>query len=207
MKRSAVVLLSIALLVLAVWPVSASTGRRRDARDNGRGLDVKTIRHGHGGSRLRHTIETYKPWRTRAVRCNPCRAMFNVYFNTDSEHDEDYERIVQIYKHEGKLRASIHKYWYNDEDCVYDRAALLCNQGSKHIGEARVWRSNRSSVTFSLPRTKLRRRGNLKIYGWRVALFDRRQTPCRGSDNSNLLGSHYMCVDYAPERSWLWHRL
>jgi hypothetical protein len=201
--------MSMVLLVVAVWPAMASTGRRRDARDNGRGHDIKVIRHGHGAHRLRHTIETYKPWSTRAVRCkpNPCRAIIDVYFTTDSERDDDYERVVQIYKHEGELRASIHKYWYDDEDCVHDPAALLCDSGSKYIGDARVWRSNRSSVTFSLPRKKLRRRGNLKIYGWRATLFDRRKKPCRGSDNSSVFGSDYMCVDYAPERTWVWHRL
>jgi hypothetical protein len=199
--------MSILLLILAVWPAVASTGRHRDARDNGRGHDLKVIRHGHGGARLRHTIVTFKPWRTRALRCNPCRAMLNVYFNTDAERDEDYERVVQIYKHEGKLRAPVYKYWYDDEDCVHDPAALLCDEGSKYIGDARVWRSNRFSVTFSLPRRKLRRRGNFKTYGWRAALFDRRERPCRGSDNSDVLGSDYYCVDYAPERTWLWHRL
>ena len=212
MKRA---LLLILVIAVAATPAGADMGRARDRRDTKGPMDIRRIGHGHGTKQdgtetIRHSIRSHGGWKSRRLNCgggsSKCRSMFNIYFDTD--HDDTYERQVQIYRRDGTVYAGVIRY---DEDCA--PVGTICTESSNKVGNARVWRANRRSIAFSMPVAWLGR--GIRSYKWHVNLTFFRDSPC--PENSGTAPSSaprdYYCVDYAPQYygsdtpGWLKHRL
>ncbi|MBW3595529.1 MAG: hypothetical protein KY391_08115, partial [Actinobacteria bacterium] len=69
MQMTRAVVVAAALLGSALAaPSAADTARFSDPNDTPGKLDVKTVRHGHDGSRLVHNLSTYRRWNSRTLR-------------------------------------------------------------------------------------------------------------------------------------------
>lgn len=135
----------ILALVIVLLPISSQADQMviSDENDSRGFLDIRATgaSHGHDG-RLKHTITTFEPWRSRKL--GQC-ASFGLIF-------PQQDRDIAIFWRKGSLHARL-----------VDRRTT----DAKVLGHPRVWRRDRRTVTISIRRSKLGVRG-LDSYRWRA---------------------------------------
>lgn len=193
MKR--VLFVTTMLLALGAPPGRADVVRTADqtARDAAQPLDISWVSHGHtADGRLKHTIATRGTWPDRRLQCpakvGKCRGIFDLFFSND--RDRDFERRMSIYFNEGRFHAQMSKYWYGDGD-----TCISCG-GSKIIGDGKVRRSNRRSISVVFPRGWIRHR-DLRGYDWWASVYFQRRNEGKAC-TYNAAWDRYRCHDSIP---------
>jgi hypothetical protein len=158
-------MLSLAVTIsLLVGPTlaAADTTVVDDPNDSFGFIDIKSASASHGqGERLKHSIETYRRWRSRKL--GDCASLAFVF--------PDTERYLQILFKSGQLRARM---W---------RRTDKGNQ--RLVGHPEVWRDGRRRVIVSFRPSRL---GNVTDeYRWRaVAGSPHRRCPPPGTTDYGI---------------------
>lgn len=171
--------LVLVALFLVGSPAGADTVARSDSDRTSGPLDIKTVAHGHQGTRLTHTLQTYEGWRNRALRDDSSWIALIFDRRADSLDDDRYLQID-----------------YSSERGLHGRMTTFGTHGpGAFIGRVDVRRPTPRSVKVRFPKRFLGR--SLKRYEWRaITSFEDTQT-CRSNPDSASQGG---CLDYAPGR-------
>jgi hypothetical protein len=137
-----------ALLALAVVPATAQANTKTvgDGNDVATALDIRSVRHGHSGARLTHSIRTYGAFSSRFLSGENA---FVLGFDTNGTPSTP-ERFVVVFWGGGRLRAAVTR------------------GNGDFIRWTRVSRPSSRSVKVTLRRASL---GNPAGYRWAAFSF------------------------------------
>ncbi len=181
--RQAAIAAAGLLLSMLAGPAGADTNRFTDPNDTPGKLDVKAVRHSHDGTRIVHSVHTFRRWRSSALAGGETYIGFYVEGGTKSTRGD---RFIWVRWKEGRgLYAEIFR--------------PLTHANGERLGPVRVSRANRRSVEISLRPSQLSnaiRNG----YTWRVTTSYEKTTtegPC-GDDGTASSFPTGACVDNVP---------
>jgi hypothetical protein len=144
-------LLAAAVALAGPAVAEASTRSFPDAEDAGGRLDIRSVGHGHAGTKLTHTLVTFGRWPS-SLLVGGARVVFQI--DTDGS-PVNLERTVVVSWRNGALDASVR------------------NAAGHLIGHGSVSRANRRSLTVALAKRLL---GNAGGYRWRARTSHQRVT-------------------------------
>jgi hypothetical protein len=145
-------LLAGALAVAEPEIASASVQSFPDANDVAGKLDIRSVGHGHAGSKLTHVLTTYERWPS-SLLVNGNRLVFKI--DTNDNWRDGVERTLLVSWKDGELRAQIR------------------NRAGRVVGNASIVRPDRRTIKVILSKQVV---GNAPGYRWRARATDGRVT-------------------------------
>jgi hypothetical protein len=186
-RRSPLRPLPVALAVLAAAAGSAvadtiTVHDQRNARANR--FDILSATAGHKETLLRHTIRTYRPWRSNELVSTKKRPRdICIYIwraKSDPKEQQDYQ--VCAYYKKGKLRGSV----------------FHVRPPRKKTGKLEVQRFDSQSITYTFDPEAI---GNPRLYQWQAI------TGYTGRGCPRDPPFQFGCDDSSPTRAVKRHRL
>ncbi len=181
--KEVLVVAAAALTSVLAGLAGADSGRFTDPNDTPGKLDVRAVRQSHDGSRLLHSVHTYKRWRSRALSGDETYVGFYLEGGTKGTRGD---RFVWVRWKEGRgLYAEIFR--------------PLTHANGERLGPVRVSRPNRRSVEITLRPSQLStaiRNG----YRWRVTTSYEKTTTggACGQDRTVSSFPTGACIDNVP---------
>lgn len=184
MRTKEALVVAVAVLASMVSnPAGADTGRFTDPNDTPGKLDVKAVRHSHDGTRLVHSVHTFKRWRSRALGGDETYIGFYLEAGTKGTRAD---RFVWVR-------------WKDARGLYAEIFRPLTHANGERLGPVRVSRPNRRSVEISLRPSQLSaaiRDG----YRWRVRTSYEKTTTegACGDDGTASSFPTGACIDNMP---------
>lgn len=181
--KEALIVAAGLLASMLASPAGADASRFTDPNDTPGKLDVKAVRHSHDGTRLVHSVHSYRRWRSSALDGDETYIGFYLDAGTEGTRAD---RFVWVRWKEGRgLYAEVFR--------------PLVHANGERLGPVRVSRPNRRSVVISLRPSQLGD-GIKNGYTWRVTTSYEKTTtegPC-GDDGTASSFPTGACIDNVP---------
>lgn len=188
--------LLVGAVVVSNGPASADRVSVRDSDDTDGRLDIRTATSGHGpalrdgGRRLRFTLTTYEPWRTRVLGRRPRHDKHTISFWISTNgRDCCAERTIDVSRSHRGITAQV-----------------CCFRSGPERRRIPAWRPDRSSVRVALrPSLLPHKRGKFHWFAEIAAEFSKEN--CGGGGGGGGPPPAGCIVDRAPNGGWMLHGL